>query len=431
MSKTPKILIVDDKVENLVALEKVLSELDVEFLRATSGNEALKETLENDFAIVLIDVQMPGMDGYETVRFIRQENKTRYLPIIFVSAVYTQDYHKIKGIETGAVDFITKPIIPKILLGKVRVFLDLHANKILMEDEIRRRKRSEKALKESEVELKKINEQLEENYHNLEISEERFRSLVFTIPDIIYRIDKTGRFIFLNDAVQRLGYEPEELIGEHFGKIILPAETANVSRSTVLPEYTGRVTGDENAPKLFDERRTEKRKTTGLEVRLAVKGGKGLESSLLQPIGDDVIVVEVNSSGIWQINPEAEEKELIGTVGVIRDITKRKVLEKGLQKAYEELEIKVRERTAELSESNKALNAEISVRKQAEEELQKHREQLEERVRERTAELQIMVNAMAGREVRMAGLKKVIRELRAQLEEAGMKPVADDPIRET
>lgn len=87
MDTKPKILIVDDKVENLVALEKTLKELDVEFVRALSGNEALAHTLEHDFAIALCDVQMPEMDGFETVEFMRQDKKTKHLPVIFVSAI--------------------------------------------------------------------------------------------------------------------------------------------------------------------------------------------------------------------------------------------------------------------------------------------------------------------------------------------------------
>ena len=117
MKVKPKILIVDDKVENLVALEKTLADLNVDFVRATSGNDALAETLEQEFALALVDVQMPGMDGFETVELMRQDKKTRHIPIIFISAIYTEEYHKIKGIETGAIDFITKPINTKIGLS--------------------------------------------------------------------------------------------------------------------------------------------------------------------------------------------------------------------------------------------------------------------------------------------------------------------------
>lgn len=141
MNEKPKILIVDDKFENLIALEKVLSTFDVDFIRATSGNEALVMTLMYDFALAIVDIQMPEMDGYETVELMRQEEKTKLLPVIFVSAIYTEDFHIVKGIETGAVDFIPKPIVPVILRGKVRVFLDLHIHKTQLENLVEQRTR--------------------------------------------------------------------------------------------------------------------------------------------------------------------------------------------------------------------------------------------------------------------------------------------------
>ncbi len=147
----PKILIVDDKPENLIALEKVLNTFDVDFIRASSGNEALVMTLMYDFALAIVDIQMPEMDGYETVELMRQEEKTKLLPVIFVSAIYTEDFHIVKGIETGAVDFIPKPIVPVILRGKVRVFLDLYIHQTQLERLVRKRTR----------ELKEINKQLE------------------------------------------------------------------------------------------------------------------------------------------------------------------------------------------------------------------------------------------------------------------------------
>ncbi len=126
MKTKSKILIVDDRIENLISLEKVLQDFDVEFIRALSGNDALKETLHHNFALAIIDVQMPDMDGYETVELMRTMERTKYLPVIFVSAIYSDEFYIAKGIESGAVDFISKPIKPEILQGKVKVFLDIY-----------------------------------------------------------------------------------------------------------------------------------------------------------------------------------------------------------------------------------------------------------------------------------------------------------------
>ena len=114
----PKILIVDDKLANLIALETLLQNIDVSCIRAFSGNEALQLTLEHNFALILIDVQL-----------LRNVEKTKYIPVIFVSAIYSDDFYKIKGVESGAVDFITKPITPEILIGKVEIFLELYQQK--------------------------------------------------------------------------------------------------------------------------------------------------------------------------------------------------------------------------------------------------------------------------------------------------------------
>ena len=148
-----KILIVDDKPENLIALEKLLGDFDCEIIKAGSGNEALAKTLEHNFALALIDVQMPDMDGYETVKLMRQVDKTHLLPVIFLSAIYFENEYLVQGIEAGAVDFITKPIQPRILLGKVKVFLELYEQKTKLEVEIEQRKQTEESLRIAERQL--------------------------------------------------------------------------------------------------------------------------------------------------------------------------------------------------------------------------------------------------------------------------------------
>lgn len=120
----PKILCVDDRPQNLVALDRVLAGYDVELIKATSGNEALRYVLKYDFALALLDVQMPEMDGYELAEIIRGDPDTENLPIIFISAIFTDRINVFKGYERGAFAFITKPFDPIELQIKVKFFVD-------------------------------------------------------------------------------------------------------------------------------------------------------------------------------------------------------------------------------------------------------------------------------------------------------------------
>ena len=131
MSK-PKILAIDDKKENLITLEAVLDEFECDLHMVTSGDAGLKLVLEHDFALVLLDVQMPEMNGYEVAELIRGIKKSKYLPIIFITALNENQEHKFKGYEAGAVDFLFKPLDVKILKSKVSVFLDLYEQKELI-----------------------------------------------------------------------------------------------------------------------------------------------------------------------------------------------------------------------------------------------------------------------------------------------------------
>jgi two-component system sensor histidine kinase/response regulator len=140
------ILLVDDLPENLVALEALLdhplltSEFDLEIVTTLSGNEALRQTLRHDFAMVLLDVQMPEMDGFEVAELMRSNPKTRHLPIIFVTAGMNATQQVFKGYEIGAVDYLIKPIEPLLLRSKVRVFCELYRQRIALEDQDRHMK---------------------------------------------------------------------------------------------------------------------------------------------------------------------------------------------------------------------------------------------------------------------------------------------------
>ena len=121
-----KILLVDDRAENLLALEAILSALDQTLVRAASGEEALKALLTDDFAVILLDVQMPGMDGFETAAHIKRRERTRDIPIIFLTAINHGPHHTFRGYAAGAVDYISKPFDPWVLRAKVSVFVELY-----------------------------------------------------------------------------------------------------------------------------------------------------------------------------------------------------------------------------------------------------------------------------------------------------------------
>lgn len=126
----PKILIVDDLEENLLVLENILATFkNAEFYKANSGNEALKLMLQEDFCLVILDVQMPEMNGFEVAKLMRGMEKTKHIPIIFVTALSREEKNIFEGYKSGAVDYLLKPIVPDILRSKVDVFLDLYAQK--------------------------------------------------------------------------------------------------------------------------------------------------------------------------------------------------------------------------------------------------------------------------------------------------------------
>src|SRR5207237_6932683 len=125
-AKKVNILLVDDRDDKMLALDAVLSSLNQNLVCARSGKEALRHLLKTDFAVILMDVSMPGMDGFETAGLIRQRPRTEHTPIIFVTSVSQSDTQIYRGYSLGAVDYILTPIVPEVLRAKVAVFVDLY-----------------------------------------------------------------------------------------------------------------------------------------------------------------------------------------------------------------------------------------------------------------------------------------------------------------
>src|SRR5437899_8942241 len=128
-----KLLLVDDHPENLLALEAILEAPGQELILARSGDEALRQLLQHDFAAIILDVMMPEMDGFETAALIRQRERSLYTPIIFLTALGRSEEHMRRGYDLGAVDYMTKPFQPEILRSKVSVFVELHRKSELLE----------------------------------------------------------------------------------------------------------------------------------------------------------------------------------------------------------------------------------------------------------------------------------------------------------
>jgi len=125
LTERAKILMVDDRPENLLALEAILGPMDLELVRANSGEEALRALLQADFALILLDAQMPGMDGFDTAARIKRRTRTKDVPIIFLTAFGEDPSSSYRGYVAGGADYISKPFDPWILRAKVQVFVDL------------------------------------------------------------------------------------------------------------------------------------------------------------------------------------------------------------------------------------------------------------------------------------------------------------------
>jgi signal transduction histidine kinase len=164
-----RILLVDDRPENLLALEAALEPLGQELVKANSGEEALRLLLRQEFAVILLDVQMPGIDGFDTALQIKEREKTKDIPIIFLTAISREPHHALRGYSTGAVDYMAKPFDPWVLRAKVAVFVDLYEKssllkkqKELLAQRLEERYAAEKALEEKAIELERSNADLQQ-----------------------------------------------------------------------------------------------------------------------------------------------------------------------------------------------------------------------------------------------------------------------------
>jgi PAS domain S-box-containing protein len=208
-----KILIVDDHPANLVALEAILSPLGHDLLRAQSGEEALKQILRHDFALILLDVQMSGMNGFDTAALVKQHPRSRHIPIIFITALSRDSEHVFQGYSQGAVDYLLKPVEPAILRSKAATFIDLHikGETVKLQERILRRQEQE-ALERK--------------------SQHRFRSLLDSMPQCVWAATPDGTIHYCNRVgLEYCGISAAQLDGDGVWQVVHPDDRGVVRES--------------------------------------------------------------------------------------------------------------------------------------------------------------------------------------------------------
>ena len=345
--KMKKILVVDDSKIIRGKFVEYLKSSGYEAVTAENGKEAVEKVQNEYFDLVLMDLMMPVMDGFEAIRQIREIESLPFVPIIVISSLETPDDLK-KALKLGANEYVFKPIDEVAFTSRVQAMLHL-----------------------------------KDIYEKVITSERKYETLLQSLPDVVYKLDLEGNFLFISDSVKSLGFNPQELEGKHFSEIVHPDDVPLVSRSLVLPKYASQATGEKSSPKLFDERRSKNRATKNLEVRLVPKY-PGVEKD--GPPDINVMVTtafgEVVSAG--QYDPKSNET--LGTVGIIRDMTERKQADKLQRQLYQELNT-------------------------AREELKKANAQLVDKVEN----LEKFQKLTIGREKRIIELKEKLKELEGKL----------------
>jgi PAS domain S-box-containing protein len=236
-SARARILVVDDDERTTLAVSTVLEELGQELVIAHSGEEALKQLLHGDFAVILLDLHMPGMDGYETAALIRARKRTRHIPILFLTAVFRDTSHLMQAYSAGAVDMVFKPVDPVVLRSKVSVFVDLY----LKQAEIRREAELRHRLQEENFRVrteKLVAEQA------LRRTEERLEAILQSLPVCFHSRGAQApyRVHYVTGAVEQVtGFGPQEFLDDpEFGfSRIHPDDVARVREALATASRTG------------------------------------------------------------------------------------------------------------------------------------------------------------------------------------------------
>lgn len=235
------ILLVDDRPENLLALEAILEHSNYHLIKALSGEEALKQLLKYDFAVIILDVQMPGIDGYHTARIIKAREKTKNIPIIFITANNMDSEHIFYGYSSGGIDYILKPFDPLILKAKVEGFIDLYKlnKKLIHQAEL---------LTKNTRELEKAYLDLTNKSVELRISEAITNVISETSNDTMIIMDKDGILLKVNPAVESMFlYMRSELIGQNILQLFTHEDSQKYMQSILAAIHNlENIVGNEN-----------------------------------------------------------------------------------------------------------------------------------------------------------------------------------------
>ncbi|NWQ44410.1 EAL domain-containing protein [Bacillus sp. EB106-08-02-XG196] len=227
MDNKINILLVDDRPENLLALEAIIEQEDYNLIKAFSGEEALKCLLKHDFAAILLDVQMPGIDGFGTAKIIKAREKTKNIPILFITANYMDSEHIFTGYSVGAIDYILKPFDPTILKAKVEGFVDLYKlNKQLAHQA--------DSLREKTKEIEQANLELSKTAAELRVSEAISTVISETSIDTMVVIDENGIVLKVNPAVEKMFNYLETEIVNHPLTVLFSEEKSKISIDNIL-----------------------------------------------------------------------------------------------------------------------------------------------------------------------------------------------------
>jgi len=245
MSEPVDILIVDDRPESLLALEAILEPIGQHVVRASSGEDALRCLLEREFAVILLDVQMPNMNGFETARLIKSRERTRFVPIIFLTAISKDAEYVFRGYSVGAVDYMFKPFQPEILRSKVQVFVELYRQQRRLTEQEQRLREAER----QDLELRHMRELLQ--------SEARFSEIVRSAMDAIVLFDADGKISLLNGTAERMfGMTAADAIGSSIAAFFPQATTENLLDRICSAAERARAGGEgTEAPHAFVARR--------------------------------------------------------------------------------------------------------------------------------------------------------------------------------